>query len=119
MGFLVPRGSFGYSWKTPSHRDSASQGEMPVSPRFPSWLGLSALVFLVPLGGTGQEKFVGKPEGKKVALLVGVKKYKKDQLSDLKFTENDVSDLASLLKLDGYHRVVLMTERAGADDPDL
>src|SRR5262249_11788215 len=57
--------------------------------------------------------------GKRVALLVGVKKYKKDQLSDLKFTENDVNDLAEVLKLEGYRRVVLMTQRAGADDPDL
>jgi TPR repeat protein len=60
-----------------------------------------------------------KPEGKKIALLVGVKKYKKEELSDLKYTENDVNRLAELLRRSGYQRVVVMTQRAGVEDPDL
>src|SRR5437762_9316465 len=60
-----------------------------------------------------------KTEGRKVALLVGVKRYKKEELSDLKFTENDINDLANLLKQSGYRRVVVMTQKAAATEPDL
>src|SRR5262249_49084792 len=60
-----------------------------------------------------------EPEGRKMALLVGVKKYKKEELSDLKFTENDVTELAELLRQGGYRRVVVLTQKAGAADPDL
>jgi hypothetical protein len=90
----------------------------PVTTHLRSWLTLvCCATFTLPVAA--QPKFVARPEGKRVALLVGVKKYKKDELSDLKYPENDINDLASLLKLDGYRRVVVMTQRAGADDPDL
>jgi TPR repeat protein len=60
-----------------------------------------------------------RAEGKKVALLVGVKRYKKEELSDLKYTENDVNDLAALLKQSGYRRVVVLTQKTGSTEPDL
>jgi TPR repeat protein len=60
-----------------------------------------------------------KPEGRKVALLVGVKKYKKEELSDLRFPENDVVELAALLRQGGYQPVIVLTQTAGSQSPDL
>ena len=61
------------------------------------------------------------PAGRQYALLVGVKNYNKDELRSLKYTENDVSDLAQVLRDAGYKRVVLMTqsEAAAQGDNDL
>jgi hypothetical protein len=55
--------------------------------------------------------------GKKYALLIGVRKYKREELSDLKYTENDVEKLAKVLEKSGYRRVTVLTQKAG--DPDL
>src|SRR5262245_18183592 len=79
-------------------------------------LGVLALVALLPL--LAQEpKFTVK--GKKYALLVGVKQYRKGELTNLKYTEIDVNDLAKLLEEAGY-KVVLMTQTlAGMNDLDL
>jgi formylglycine-generating enzyme required for sulfatase activity len=57
--------------------------------------------------------------GRRYALLVGVRNYKKDQLKSLKYTENDVNDLAQVLRDAGYKRVVLLTQKEGADKADL
>src|SRR5437867_11707999 len=78
--------------------------------------GVLALVALLPL--LAQEpKFTVK--GKKYALLVGVKQYRKGELTNLKYTENDVNDLSGLLEGAGY-KVVLMTQtNAAAADLDL
>jgi uncharacterized caspase-like protein len=61
------------------------------------------------------------PAGRRYAMLVGVKKYGKDQLRSLIYTENDVNGLAAVLKDDGYKRVVLLTqaEAAAQGDNDL
>src|SRR5262249_18626620 len=84
----------------------------------PGFLALAvAGLLLSPLPFVGADD--AKPEGKKIALLVGVKKSKKDELSDLKYTENDVTRLAELLRRSGYQRVVVMTQREGVVDPDL
>jgi formylglycine-generating enzyme required for sulfatase activity len=57
--------------------------------------------------------------GRRYALLVGVRNYKKDQLKSLKYTENDVNDLAQVLKDAGYKRVVLLTQKEGDKNVDL
>ena len=50
------------------------------------------------------------PAGRQYALLVGVRNYKKDELRRLDYTENDVTELAQVLRDAGYKRVVLMTQ---------
>jgi enterochelin esterase family protein len=77
------------------------------------------LALLLALLCPAREYAQQPPAGKKVALLVGVRKYKKEELSDLKFTENDVNDLAALLRQNGYRRVVVLTQKNGANNPDL
>src|SRR5438128_2658580 len=91
-------------------------GGRPMLASRPRLLGVLALAALLPL--LAQEpKFAVK--GKKCALLVGVKQYKKGELTNLKYTENDVTDLAKLLEDAGY-KVVLMTQtNAAASDLDL
>src|SRR5262245_56646428 len=65
---------------------------------------------LLPLAGQeGQDR--------RYALLIGVRKYDKNELRDLLYTENDVSALAKVLKEAGYKRVVLMTQTVGAEEP--
>ena len=61
------------------------------------------------------------PKGRQYALLVGVRNYKKDELRRLEYTENDVTELAQLLRDAGYKRVVLMTqaEAVAQGDNDL
>lgn len=52
-------------------------------------------------------------EGKRYALIVGVKTYRPGQpLPELPFTENDASDLAKTLEAGGY-QVTLMTQTVG------
>ena len=60
----------------------------------------------------------GTPAGRQYALLVGVKNYNKDELRNLDYTENDVNDLAEVLKGAGYKRVVVLTQSAAADQRD-
>jgi formylglycine-generating enzyme required for sulfatase activity len=55
-------------------------------------------------------------ESRKYALLIGVRQYPPDQLKDLRFSENDVTALADLLKGAGFNRVVLMTQAVGAKE---
>jgi uncharacterized caspase-like protein len=55
------------------------------------------------------------PAGQRYALLVGVRQYDKAQLTSLRYTENDVTDLAEVLRKAGYRRVVLLTQKRGAD----
>ena len=50
------------------------------------------------------------PTGRKYALLVGVRNYAKDQLHSLRYTENDVNDLAAVFNDAGFKRVLLMTQ---------
>jgi FKBP-type peptidyl-prolyl cis-trans isomerase len=71
-------------------------------------LPLAALA-LPPAGGAD------RPGGKKYALLVGVKEYNHDKLSDLKYTENDVEELAKLLRKEsaGFTEVTVLTNARG------
>ena len=61
------------------------------------------------------------PAGRKYALLVGVRNYNKDELRNLDYTENDINDLAEVLRETGYKRVVVLTQSEAADlrDNDL
>ena len=78
-------------------------------------LGLAAVP---PLLGRADDE---PPQGRQYALLVGVRNYKKGELKSLKYTENDVNDLAQVLRDAGYKTVVLMTqsEAAAARSDDL
>jgi TPR repeat protein len=58
------------------------------------------------------------PEGKKYALLVGVKSYDHASLSDLKHTENDVEELARLLTAGPFNEVVVLTTTRGSTNED-
>src|SRR5436309_1956353 len=71
-------------------------------------LVLPLLAVLVLLGPSVAQ--TGK--GKKYALLVGVKTYHHSDLKDLEYTENDVEELAGVLK--GFSEVVLLTSTRGA-----
>jgi formylglycine-generating enzyme required for sulfatase activity len=72
-------------------------------------LACLALAAALPLAGQGDKK------GKKYAVLVGVTEYTHAKLPDLKYTENDVEDLARLLtkKDAGFTRVELLTSTRG------
>jgi formylglycine-generating enzyme required for sulfatase activity len=54
--------------------------------------------------------------GRKLAFLVGVKVYDHADLKNLDFPENDVEDLAALLKSDGFETIVLTTSRGKKSD---
>ena len=56
--------------------------------------------------------------GDRYALLVGVKVYNKNELHNLAYTENDVTELAQVLRDAGYKRVVLMTQSAALAEGD-
>ena len=56
--------------------------------------------------------------GDRYALLVGVKNYNKTELRNLTYSENDVAELAQLLRDAGYKRVVLMTQSAALAEGD-
>jgi formylglycine-generating enzyme required for sulfatase activity len=64
-----------------------------------------------------------KPKGKKYAFLVGVKSYDHAKLADLKYTENDIAELAEVLsaKSAGFTSVRVLTTTRGkkkaADKP--
>jgi cyclophilin family peptidyl-prolyl cis-trans isomerase len=74
---------------------------------------LGVCLVALPAPGPGQS---AAARGKKYALLVGVKSYDHDALPDLKYTENDVEDLARILKRKetGFDPVVVLTTSRGA-----
>jgi len=55
-------------------------------------------------------------EGRKRALLVGVKEYDHAGFPELKYTENDAEGLAAVLSEAGYEVVLLTTTRGKKDD---
>jgi len=61
-------------------------------------------------------KSTEKSAGKRLALVVGVNRYKHAKLDPLEFAERDAEELAKLLGGQGY-RVVLMTAAEGQRDP--
>jgi uncharacterized caspase-like protein len=69
-------------------------------------------VTVLLLGPAGKPAQAQAARGKKYALLVGVKKYNHARLPDLYFTENDVTELAKLLRPAGYE-VTLLTDSQG------
>lgn len=60
-----------------------------------------------------------EPEGKKYALLVGVKRYSDGTgLRNLDYTENDVNAMAQVLEKQGYRVTILTREQAVKQDKD-
>ena len=57
-------------------------------------------------------------EGRKQALLVGVKNYEHAQLDPLKYSENDVNELGAVLKKSGFSTVIL-SDSVGRQTPAL
>jgi TPR repeat protein len=57
-------------------------------------------------------------QGQKLAFLVGVKKYSHPNLTQLRYSENDVAELGRLLEKGGY-RVTLLTDSAGTKNPSM
>jgi uncharacterized caspase-like protein len=55
-------------------------------------------------------------KGKKYALLVGVKEYQRETFPDLKYTENDVEELAKILTKSGFAKVRVLTNARGKKD---
>ena len=55
------------------------------------------------------------PQDRQYALLVGVQNYNKDELRNLDYTENDVNDLAEVLKGAGYKHLIVLTQSAAAN----
>jgi TPR repeat protein len=73
-------------------------------------LGLVFAAGLMPSALAAEE-----PKPVKYALLVGVKDYEHQKLLPLKYTENDVTELAAVLRAADYE-VVLLTSSAGKKD---
>jgi formylglycine-generating enzyme required for sulfatase activity len=73
-----------------------------------------AVLAVLPLHGQSD-----KPKGKKYALLVGITDYDHGKLDPLKYTENDVEELAETLarKPAGFSSVRLLTTSRGARQP--
>jgi len=76
------------------------------------FVAICALLLAVPSADLSAQE---TPTGQKMALLVGVKKYDHEQLRNLHFAENDVEELADVLKGQGY-QVVLLTTKQGEKD---
>ncbi|MGH7129901.1 MAG: caspase family protein, partial [Planctomycetaceae bacterium] len=72
---------------------------------------IPAILILATVAATAEAQL-----GRKYALLVGVKQYRKSELRDLPYSEPDVTALADVLRDAGYFRVVLMTQTEGAKD---
>ena len=64
-----------------------------------------------------EEKKADPPKGGKFALLVGVKQYDPTELNNLRYAEDDVTELAKVLSDSGYQsdNVMLMTQTQGKD----
>jgi TPR repeat protein len=80
---------------------------------------LAALLVVIPFLHTSP---VGAaPDGKRYALLVGVREYDHARLPELKHTEHDVEELATILrdKNAGFDKVTLLTTTRGKDNKAL
>ena len=71
---------------------------------------------IAALLGAGLLAGTSRAAGERYALLVGVRQYARAELTALDYTENDAEGLGRVLKRAGYKRVVLMTQRSGAED---
>lgn len=75
------------------------------------------VLFLVGLAAFDSGWVSGQETGgRRYAILVGVKEYDQNQLKNLPFAENDVAELAEILKQSGFRRVELLTQAEGAKD---
>src|SRR5438874_4525873 len=74
-------------------------------------LALAGLAALTALG----TPLAAPPQGKRYAVLVGVKEYHHGKLKDLDYPEADVEELAKVLERAGYE-VVLLTGAEGRRD---
>jgi formylglycine-generating enzyme required for sulfatase activity len=85
---------------------------------FPAtWFRLIGLAVVLALLSLCAPAWTEPAEGTKVALLVGVKEYKRSNLfPDLQYTENDVEKLATVLRsgTNGFTSVRLLTTTRGA-----
>jgi hypothetical protein len=64
-----------------------------------TWFRVLGLSWVLAVGLLVGPAWTQPPAGKKVALLVGVRQYKRSlQFPDLQFTENDVVKLAGILR---------------------
>ncbi|MFL5327907.1 MAG: caspase family protein [Gemmataceae bacterium] len=70
-----------------------------------------SLAFLV----AGPTVTFAQAPGKKYAVIVGVSEYQHPKLPKLRFTENDASELADVLKPAGYE-IILLTDTEGKKD---
>lgn len=83
---------------------------------------LAGLVLFAGGLGSTAVRAQEKPSGGKYALLIGVKKYDKNELRNLPYAEADMEGLAKALMAGGYAKknIMLMTQKAAAtDDIDL
>ncbi len=78
------------------------------------WLRVCGLMVVLLAGANSASAYTGK----KLALLVGCEKYVHAHLTDLDYAEEDVLELAEVLKAQGFVCKVL-THQTGAKDPDL
>jgi hypothetical protein len=85
-------------------------------PRPLAILGLAFVFLSFPVNTPAQEP--GRPQGERYALLVGVRTYNPEELRPLAYAEADVTELADVLKHDGYRpeNVVLMTGARATED---
>jgi uncharacterized caspase-like protein len=68
------------------------------------------------LFGLALAPVLGQPaDGKRYAVLVGVRQYQHDKLPELKYSENDVVELAQVLRGAGYD-VTLLCDGEGKKD---
>ena len=75
---------------------------------------IRALLSLMLVLILGRDLGAQEKEVRKYAVLVGVRDYDRNQLRSLPYPENDVQELAEVLKSSGFRRVELLTQTAGA-----
>ena len=73
-----------------------------------------ALVLAVTVLSCPSRANAAAPEGEKYAVLIGVREYDKNELHDLNYAEDDITELAAVLREAGYKRVLLLTQTVGA-----
>jgi hypothetical protein len=77
---------------------------------------LASASLIVALSGLALTPLAGQPpaEGKKYALLVGVREYDSGKFAELRFTENDVEEMAHVLRdKAGFAGVAVLTTTRG------
>src|SRR5206468_2101504 len=81
----------------------------------PAVAAFTLLVVLAPARGAAGAR---RSAGEQIALLVGVRKYRPNELRDLPYAEADVEGLAKTLRAAGYppENVVVMSQSAAAKD---